>query len=608
MVKAGPSARRHATGRRNKAQKRRQGVVRKRTLRWLALAVLAVAALASGDPATADDHHRCARTPQANALDVAQGVGLRPLSADYLLDSAGAATPDALDTASFSQAPCLEAFPGPAPGEILWLRFSIVNPTDAPQEWVIDFVETIFGEMSLFERQAGAFVRTTRTGRHLPPAERATATLRALLPVALAPGETRHLYLRAAGVRTPTVTPLLMTERLARTSNDTYMIVSAAFIGFLAAILAVSLLVFRHVEVRFYRYYALYISTLLASSILWDGWLHHLTETTVNVAGWARAFEFLVTVAGLALVQFCRTLLNIDAEHPSWGRAVRFSFVLLSVSGVLAVLDPWALGLPLNVSFVLVQAIMLWGIVLGIRRGVAGARPLAAGSTMLLVGIFASNWFFYTPPGVEDPASGIDFLVLRASDVFFYIAILGESVCMALAISARVGSIQEQGLGAAAEAQHLERRAQNLQRSFDVTLQASRHRIEELESRLIETANGDPLSPAESRFVAWASEQVHARMDDPGFGVRELAAALGTSEKTLGRRLKDAVGMTPVAFIRRERLERARDLILIHQYGTVAETAYAVGFSSTGHFAKLYREAFGESPNAALKAAAKNRS
>jgi transcriptional regulator GlxA family with amidase domain len=71
------------------------------------------------------------------------------------------------------------------------------------------------------------------------------------------------------------------------------------------------------------------------------------------------------------------------------------------------------------------------------------------------------------------------------------------------------------------------------------------------------------------------------------------------------KRWAHALGVTPLAFVRQQRLRRARDLLLIQQYNTIAETAYAVGFSGAGHFAKLYRDEFGESPNETLKGTGK---
>lgn len=41
----------------------------------------------------------------------------------------------------------------------------------------------------------------------------------------------------------------------------------------------------------------------------------------------------------------------------------------------------------------------------------------------------------------------------------------------------------------------------------------------------------------------------------------------------------------------------------MRQHETVAEVSHACGFSSVSHFAKQYREEFGESPGESLKAA-----
>ena len=113
---------------------------------------------------------------------------------------------------------------------------------------------------------------------------------------------------------------------------------------------------------------------------------------------------------------------------------------------------------------------------------------------------------------------------------------------------------------------------------------------------------GDLPPPAEQRFVERATDCLLDRIGEDGFGARELAVALGVSEKTLGRRLKQARDVTPAAFIRSVRLNFARDLIRLRRHGTVAEIAHAAGFAATGHFSKLYREEFGQLPRDALRA------
>jgi AraC-like DNA-binding protein len=55
-------------------------------------------------------------------------------------------------------------------------------------------------------------------------------------------------------------------------------------------------------------------------------------------------------------------------------------------------------------------------------------------------------------------------------------------------------------------------------------------------------------------------------------------------------------GQSTHKFIRSYRLKRAAQL-LQHHAGTVSEICYDVGFNSLSHFAKAFREMFGQSPS-----------
>lgn len=52
---------------------------------------------------------------------------------------------------------------------------------------------------------------------------------------------------------------------------------------------------------------------------------------------------------------------------------------------------------------------------------------------------------------------------------------------------------------------------------------------------------------------------------------------------------------------RQTRLNLARDLVLLRQYESVADVAYAAGFYSMSHFAKLCRAGFRENPGETFK-------
>lgn len=99
----------------------------------------------------------------------------------------------------------------------------------------------------------------------------------------------------------------------------------------------------------------------------------------------------------------------------------------------------------------------------------------------------------------------------------------------------------------------------------------------------------------ERRFVERLSQEIEKHMSDPEMSVEKLAASLGMSRSVLFRKVKAAIGQSPVEMIRHQRLLRARYLL---ESGTmtVQEVAYEVGFSAPGYFAKCYKEEFGTPP------------
>ncbi len=76
-----------------------------------------------------------------------------------------------------------------------------------------------------------------------------------------------------------------------------------------------------------------------------------------------------------------------------------------------------------------------------------------------------------------------------------------------------------------------------------------------------------------------------------------MARAAGFSRYHFARGFKEAFGETPGLYLARRRVERAQDL-LRHANLTVTEICLLVGFTSLGSFSSRFTELVGETPSA----------
>jgi CheY-like chemotaxis protein len=88
---------------------------------------------------------------------------------------------------------------------------------------------------------------------------------------------------------------------------------------------------------------------------------------------------------------------------------------------------------------------------------------------------------------------------------------------------------------------------------------------------------------------------VEAHLADESFGVEALAEVVGMDRSHLYRRMKEAIGQSPSAYLLAMRLEQAAGLLLAGA-GTVSEIAYGVGFRSVPYFTTAFRKRYGCTP------------
>lgn len=96
-------------------------------------------------------------------------------------------------------------------------------------------------------------------------------------------------------------------------------------------------------------------------------------------------------------------------------------------------------------------------------------------------------------------------------------------------------------------------------------------------------------------LVEKATKCVEDNLDDPDFGVNNLAEAVNMSRSTFTRKIKAVTGQTPLDFIRKIRMMHACHLLESKNY-TVSQVAEMVGFSDRRYFTTSFGKEMGVTP------------
>jgi AraC-like DNA-binding protein len=110
---------------------------------------------------------------------------------------------------------------------------------------------------------------------------------------------------------------------------------------------------------------------------------------------------------------------------------------------------------------------------------------------------------------------------------------------------------------------------------------------------------GEPEAAAPWQ-VRRAEQFIEANWDQP-ITIEALAAATNVSARSLFSSFKAGRGYSPMDFVKRVRLDRARRKLSRPDAETsVTAVAFECGFGNPGHFARDYRDRFGERPSETL--------
>lgn len=117
-------------------------------------------------------------------------------------------------------------------------------------------------------------------------------------------------------------------------------------------------------------------------------------------------------------------------------------------------------------------------------------------------------------------------------------------------------------------------------------------------------AAAPPAVSAVPHYVARAERFMADNLDQP-LTLEDIAAAAGTSARTLHRVFRSARGDTPLGVLKALRLERVHGELAAGRAGKgdIARLALGVGFNHLGLFAAAYRARFGVLPSATARGA-----
>ena len=126
-------------------------------------------------------------------------------------------------------------------------------------------------------------------------------------------------------------------------------------------------------------------------------------------------------------------------------------------------------------------------------------------------------------------------------------------------------------------------------------------RIEIKEKVRIQTITEAESKPIEAesvteKILAKIAKIIEDNISDPDLNVNLLCEKCGIPNKQLYRLIKKYMGVSPLDYIRRVRLQKAALLLSQHRF-TVAEISYMVGFKTPSYFAKCFQNQYGVKPS-----------
>ena len=111
-----------------------------------------------------------------------------------------------------------------------------------------------------------------------------------------------------------------------------------------------------------------------------------------------------------------------------------------------------------------------------------------------------------------------------------------------------------------------------------------------------ELVAGNSTISMQDETIRKATAFILENISDPDMKIDDIAQAMGMSRSVLYGKIKNAVGMTPIDFVRHLRIMKAIEK-LENTNDTLTNIAFAVGFSDPKYFSKVFKKEMGVIPS-----------
>ncbi len=111
-----------------------------------------------------------------------------------------------------------------------------------------------------------------------------------------------------------------------------------------------------------------------------------------------------------------------------------------------------------------------------------------------------------------------------------------------------------------------------------------------------ELATQKHLSPRDYKFLERLNQWLAVHHAEHDLTVVEMAAALSVNERTLQRKIRALMGLTPINLLRQYRLEKSKEMLRDFSM-SIQEVAFDLGFNSQQAFSRAFKEHFSQTPS-----------